>query len=199
MRVNHFFRVFLFRCCCFPRCYGRYLALAFTVIGTLVDLFPEMLLLTEIILHPGVLTNMASVRTILRLMFSDGKPLVVFAASEDEEKPLHPSLLRVRDSLRRRLSSVAASFFMHDGCMGERTPKWTYAGLVGILVGGEVRGFGLCAVEMVAMDHLNCSDLYPLPLAVMQTPLLYLDGRGERVCPLVGPVILCSKVCYRSF
>lgn len=131
------------------RVFRRYLALSFTVIGTLVDLFPEMLLLTEVVLHPGVLSNMAAVRTLLRMIFSDGKPVVVFAASEDEEKPLHPSLHRIRDSLRRRLASVAASFFMRDGCVAERSPKWTYAGLVGILVGGEVRRFELCAAGFV--------------------------------------------------
>lgn len=121
---------------CFPlKC--RYLALAFTVVGTLVDLVPEALLLTEIALHPKVFTSYDAMRTLLRLAFSDGKPIVVFASSDESEK-LHPSLVPIRDSLRRRLTSVAASLSMRDGCAGDQKPRWTYAGLIGILVGGEL-------------------------------------------------------------
>lgn len=106
----------------------RYLALSFTVVGTLVDLFPEMLLVSEILLHPGVLTSAGSMGTLLRMIFSDGKPVVVFAATDEFEKPLSPPMLLLRDSLRRRLSCVAAGFFLRDGCIGDRNPRWTYAG-----------------------------------------------------------------------
>lgn len=87
-----------------------------------------MLLVSEIVLHPGVLTSPGSMGTLLRLIFSDGKPVVVFASTDEFEKPLSPPLLLIRDSLRRRLSSVAAAFFLRDGCVGDRNPKWTYAG-----------------------------------------------------------------------
>ena len=114
------------------------MALAFTVIGTLVDLFPEMLLLTEIILHPGVFSSPSSMCKLTRLFFSDGKPVVVFASMDEYENPMHPSLLLIRDSLRRRLSSIAAGLFLRDGCLADLSPRWTYAGLVGLLVGGEL-------------------------------------------------------------
>lgn len=119
---------------------SRYLALSFTIIGTLVDLFPEMVLLTEIIMHPGVLSSPSASGTLLRLIFSDGKPVVVFAGTDPEEDdaPMPESLLLVRNSLRRRLSSIAAGLFLKDGCMADRSPRWTYAGLVGVLVGGEL-------------------------------------------------------------
>lgn len=106
----------------------RYLALSFTVVGTLVDLFPEMLLLSEILLHPTVLTSAGSMGTLLRLIFSDGKPVVVFAATDNFEKPLAPPMLLLHDSLRRRMSCIATGLFLRDGCFGDRNPKWTYAG-----------------------------------------------------------------------
>lgn len=112
----------------YPPLARRYLALSFTVVGTLVDLFPEMLLVSEIMLHPSVLTSAGSLGTLLRLIFSDGKPVVVFAATDEFEKPLAPPMLLLRDSLRRRLSCVAAGFSLRDGCIGDRNPKWTYAG-----------------------------------------------------------------------
>lgn len=129
--------------CVYPHLFTlrcRYVALSFTVIGTLVDLFPEMLLLTEIVLHPGVLLSPSAMGTILRLMFSDGKPVIVFAANDEDldDKPLNTSLKLIRDSLRRRLASIAASLFFKDGCTASHSAKWTYAGLVGILVGGEL-------------------------------------------------------------
>lgn len=102
--------------------------MSFTVVGTLVDLFPEMLLVSEILLHPGVLTSAGSMGTLLRLIFSDGKPVVVFASTDEFEKPLAPAMVLLRDSLRRRLASIAAGLFLRDGCVGDRNPKWTYAG-----------------------------------------------------------------------
>lgn len=97
-----------------------------------------MLLLTEIILHPGVLCSPASLCILLRLIFSDGKPVIVFAANDHDEKPLHPSLVLIRDSLRRRLSSMAAGMFFRDGLRADHSPRWTYAGIIGLLVGGEL-------------------------------------------------------------
>lgn len=99
---------------------------------------PEAMLLTEILLHPGVLTSSSSMKTLIHLIFSDGKPIVVFASSGEAEKPLHPSLHRIRDSLRRRFTSVAAGLSMQDGCMADQKPRWTYAGVLGVLVGGEL-------------------------------------------------------------
>lgn len=79
---------------------NRYLALALTVVGTLVDLMPEALLMTEILMHPGVLLaeDGAPVK-ILKLFFSDGKPIVAWVSSVDATKP---RLLAMQKSLRRR-------------------------------------------------------------------------------------------------
>lgn len=112
--------------------------MAFTVVGTLVDLVPEALLLTEIALHPEVFSSYETIGPLLRLIFSDGKPIIAFAANEEPEKSQHPSLVLIRDSLRRRLTSFAASLSMTDSCAGDQKPRWTYAGLLGIIVGGEL-------------------------------------------------------------
>ncbi|CAM9368207.1 unnamed protein product [Ectocarpus sp. 12 AP-2014] len=161
-----------------------YLALSFTVVGTLVDLFPEMLLVSEIVLHPSVLTSPGSMGTLLRLVFSDGKPVVVFAATEEFEKPLAPPLLAIRDSLRRRLSSVATAFFLRDGC-GASSPKWTYAGLVGVLVGGELlTAIGACLFLRIEFGWPALISLLASLLALLISVRCHMRRVGEKTLHL---------------
>lgn len=77
------------------------MALALTVVGTLVDLMPEALLLTEIIMHPRVMLpgEEGSLKRMLSLIFSDGKPIIAFAAEPDVP---NERLRTVQKSLRRR-------------------------------------------------------------------------------------------------
>lgn len=112
----------------------RYMALAFSVIGTLVDLVPEALLLTEIVRNLRVFETPGDAWRVFKLLFSDGKPVIRFAAEEDENisEPHH----EMRNAVRWRLGSIAASLYMRDGLLEE--PKWTYAGLIAFIVGGEL-------------------------------------------------------------
>eukprot|EP00903_Cladosiphon_okamuranus_P009844 g9355.t1 len=158
-----------------------YLALSFTIVGTLVDLFPEMLLVSEILLHPGVLTSPGSLGTLLRLIFSDGKPVVVFASTDEFEKPLTPSMVLLRDSLRRRLSCIAAGLFLRDGCVGDRSPKWTYAGLVGILVGGELlTAIGACLFLRIEFGWPALISLLASLLALLISVRCHMRRVGEK-------------------
>ena len=78
-------------------------ALALTVVGTLVDLVPEALLLTEIVMHPKIMLTEnrgGSLKKVLRLFISDGKPIIVFASEPDVSD--NELLLTVQKSLRRR-------------------------------------------------------------------------------------------------
>lgn len=154
--------------------------MSLTVVGTLVDLVPEMLLVTEILMHPGVTADYGSMGTILRMMFSDGKPVIVFAATEEHEKPLSPSLLLVRDSLRRRLASVAASLSMRDGCFAGVTPKWTYAGLVGVLVGGEfLTAIGACLFLRIEFSWAALISLAASVVALLVSVRCHMRAVGE--------------------
>ncbi|CAN0063201.1 unnamed protein product, partial [Hapterophycus canaliculatus] len=158
-----------------------YLALSFTVVGTLIDLFPEMLLVSEIVLHPQVLTSPGSMGTLLRLIFSDGKPVVVFAATDHFEKPPAPPLLLIRDSLRRRLSSVAAGFFLSDGCLGGHSPKWTYAGLIGVLVGGELlTAIGACLFLKIEFGWPALISLMASLLALLVSVRCHMRRVGDK-------------------
>lgn len=114
------------------------------MVGTLVDLMPEALFLTELARRRDVFSTNQDRWTIFRLFFSDGKPIIRFAAADRTDNPQPPSLSapleRLQISLRRRLASFAAGLNMHDD-IGERNggePRWTYAGLLGFLVGGEL-------------------------------------------------------------
>lgn len=117
-----------------------YLAVALTVVGTLVDLVPEALLLTEIAMHPRVMSpgEKGSLKEILLLFFSDGKPIIAFAAESDVP---NERLRMVQISIRRRLSAIAAGLYMHDSACGreeKRPVVWKYSGIMGMLVGGEI-------------------------------------------------------------
>lgn len=95
--------------CLFPLisiCCNRYLAVALTVVGTLVDLVPEALLLTEIAMHPRVMSpgEKGSLKEILLLFFSDGKPIIAFAAESDVP---NERLRMVQISIRRRYSILS--------------------------------------------------------------------------------------------
>lgn len=91
------------------------------MVGTLVDLMPEALLLTEIALHPSVFGTRRTLGKMLKLVCSDGKPIVAFAAQH--HRPESEPLAAVQHSLRRRLAAVAASFSMRDQCVGEYTTR----------------------------------------------------------------------------
>lgn len=154
---------------------------------------PEALLLAEIMLHPRVLTSLSAARTLARLIFSDGKPIIVFASSEDTGKPLHPSLLLIRDSLRRRLNSVAASLSMRDGCAANQCPNWTYSGLLGILVGGELlTGIGACLFLRVHFGWAAVISLLASLVALVISTPAHMRSVGKK------PLHTCHQIATGS-
>lgn len=111
------------------------MALAFIIVGTLVDLFPEVMLLTEMILHPGIIFyDRSAARKVASLLCSDGKPIIAFAASTDEVGVLEV----VRTSLRGRLFRLGRFHLSvyNDGSDGLQTT--TYSSFLGCLVAGEI-------------------------------------------------------------
>lgn len=123
--------------------------MAFTVIGTLVDTMPEALLLTELPQHCDVFKTWHGTWQVFRLFCSDGKPVIAFAAADGttdhlgSQRPPTEPLEKIRASLRRRLAAIAAGLHMRDDflcCLQNEYPelRWTYAGLLGFLLGGEV-------------------------------------------------------------
>lgn len=114
--------------------FNRYMALAFTIVGTLVDLVPEALMMTELILHPRIWVDCSALRKVLKLMFSDGKPIITFAASQDEVAPV---LDTVRTSLRKRCQLYHACRFekFDDPSPPDHT---MFSGIQGSLAAGEI-------------------------------------------------------------
>lgn len=58
------------------------MTLAFILVGTPVDLFPELMLLTELVLNPRILCDLSGAWKVTKLLCSDGKPIIFYAASE---------------------------------------------------------------------------------------------------------------------
>lgn len=149
-------------CALAPKTYLlRSIALALTVVGTLVDLMPEALLITEIALNWRVLCTRRDAWFVFRLFLSDGKPVIRFAASDPSDHPRPPPFSSpvqdMQNSLRRRLASIAAGLHVRKSwhCCTEylEEPKWTYAGLLGLLLGGEL----LTAVGAALFLHIKFS------------------------------------------
>lgn len=114
-----------------------------------------MLLVTEVLKKPKVFAEKGTTKELLGLLFSDGKPIVAFAAGD---KKIGNGMCAIRVGLRRRLwlatrllhrqgkkwcgssvhhrTDVSASeqIFIHP--WGDYV--WTYEGVMGLLVGGQV-------------------------------------------------------------
>lgn len=110
------------------------MALAFTVVGTLVDLVPEALMITELILHPRIWVNGSALKKVVKLMVSDGKPIITFAASQDDVEPV---LDAVRSSLRKRCQLYHACRFERFDAPSPPDHKM-FSGIQGSLAAGEI-------------------------------------------------------------
>lgn len=188
----------------------RYVALAFIIVGTLVDLFPEVMLLTEVILHPGVLYDRSAARKVASLLCSDGKPIVAFAASTNEVGILEV----VRTSLRGRLFRLGRFHFsIYNDNVGDDGLKTTrYSSFLGCLAAGElltaaggaillVIDFGWLALACVVSSLFAfLASTRRTMIAVGRRELVFEEAHFDLLASVVpGPVsflkfILCVPV-----
>jgi len=111
-------------------------ALGFIIAGTLVDLFPEFLLITDVIMHPRIFCDRAAAWKVAKLLCSDGKPIITFAASKDE---VPEALGVVRNSIRKRLCMFCECRVSEDiKSVDSETRSNGYTAFLGCLAAGEV-------------------------------------------------------------
>ncbi|CAN0428116.1 unnamed protein product, partial [Ectocarpus fasciculatus] len=73
------------------------------------------------------------------------------------------------------------AFFRRDGCVGDRAPKWTYPGLVGVLVGGELlTAIGACLFLRIEFGWPALISLLASLLALLISVRCHMRRVGEK-------------------